>query len=109
MTELIITEIQACDTQKDWYRFVNAASDDTRKGDKIYGRRKMWWRREPSGEDDGADREATAFDDDGDDDGDDDDDEDYHHHHLYDTAVHSVKIQRQVPVALKIKEYIFIL
>jgi hypothetical protein len=81
MTELIITEIQACDTQNDFYRFVHPASDDTPKGNKIYGRRKMLWRRRGlSEEGDGADREATAFDDNSDDNG--EEGEDYHHHHL---------------------------
>jgi len=34
MIELIITEIQGCDTQKEWYHFVYPANDDTRKEDK---------------------------------------------------------------------------
>ena len=42
MIKLIITEIQACDTQKELYRFVYPVSDVTRKGDKKVGRRNVF-------------------------------------------------------------------
>jgi hypothetical protein len=117
LIELIITEIQGCDTQKEWYQFVYPASVDTREGDKniVVGE---------CGGDVRLQSRATeltgrpqtltmivkmmiiiifftspfkrrnycceVYD-------------------SHDPSVHSDKIQRQVPVALKMKEDIFIL